>query len=244
VEEVLGNECAHRTYVHDITGVGRTVKAFFEKRIDDRTIPTLNHSEPGILSHFIHEAHTPRAHHTAVSIKQDVAAKVISPEDPLRLLASAMISALCVNIILEFALAGLVTDRAIQGVVLEIKLENPSPLGGSLITLGMHNLPIHGRRRARRHQFGHSLDFYEAKAALCRARKSRMIAVMRDAITHHLGGLKEIRPLGDRHLLAVNGQCDRFHRLRLLSHAIQRNGAFREIVIRQGDSRRSHRNVL
>src|SRR5690625_269833 len=115
-----------------------------------------------------------------------------------------MLEPLLCDIVLEVTLTGLITDRAIEGVVDEVELEDTGPRRRRLLTLGMHDLTISDGRHTGRCQFWHPLDLDEAHPAHRGCREAGVIAVMRDPDPRLVGGLDDPRTRGDSDLLPID----------------------------------------
>jgi hypothetical protein len=80
-----------------------------------------------------------------------------------------MFTPLGVNVILELALPGLIADRAIEGVVLEVELEHPLSASERWFTPGVDDLSFHRRRDTGGEELGSPLHLHQTETALGRS---------------------------------------------------------------------------
>src|SRR4030095_13536425 len=89
-----------------------------------RAIASLADVEHGLLRDIVHEPDAARAEDAAVGDVDDVAAEVLHRVEPLRLFIPRVLASFLERVILQLALTGLITDRAIERVVDEQHLEH------------------------------------------------------------------------------------------------------------------------
>src|SRR5688500_15144640 len=116
--------------------------------------------------------------------------------------------------VLQLALARRITYRAVERMIHEVELEGALARLARLLALGQNDVALHHRRNAGGGQLGRALHFDQAHAAHGRRGEGGMIAVMRDADAHLLGGFDDARALGHGHRGTVDRAVDQF----LLAH--------------------------
>ena len=110
--------------------------------------------------------------------------------------------------VLQFALAALVADRAIQGVIGEQELEHVLARLPDLFGVGAHHHAFGYRQRACRHHLRHLFHFHQAHAAGGGQREPLVVAEGGDLDADGLGGIDHqgLRRNLDR--AAVDGEMD------------------------------------
>src|SRR5437879_1162267 len=163
----------------------------------------------GLPRHVLHEADAPRAQDAAVRHVEDIGPEVLDWIEALGVLDVARAGAAFLkDEVLELALARLVADRTVEGVVDEQQLEHAHAALLRLLRLGAHHHPLGHRGRTGDLEFRRLLDLDQAHAAHARDRQPGVVAVVRDEDVRLLGGLDDERSLRDADRHVVDGEVD------------------------------------
>tara|TARA_Y100000588_G_scaffold393127_1_gene507700 strand:- start:625 stop:993 length:369 start_codon:yes stop_codon:yes gene_type:complete len=112
-QKILRKQRSHRADINDVAVEISSFETFIEERVDDRSVAPLYDGESRILFYLVHETHAACAHHAAVAVKENISPEVVPSEHSLRFTYTPMRTTLFVGVILQLALSGLVTYRAI-----------------------------------------------------------------------------------------------------------------------------------
>ncbi len=222
-------ERPHRADLHGVAGEVRVERLTFRDRhllvrapleqLDERVTRDLR-GEPG----------TARAQHAALPVEQDLGGDGQRLRvRPLGFLEPGDGLAVGHGLVLQRALAALVTDRAIQRMVEQQELQRPRLRLGSdgRGELGAHDhVGRHGRRTGG-DRLALPLDLDDALPAGPDGVQQRMVAEPWDLDPEELGRTDDQRSLGNADRLAVDGQGDKIRRCghgRGLRGAARRHG--------------------
>src|SRR5262249_49290278 len=119
---VAGGDRANRADVHQVAGDQRVDALFLERR-DLAAVAAVDDVDLRIAVDLAHAADAPGAENAAVAVEHerrsevDVRLPPLTVEDPPRKLHPALFRSEAVGKVLQRALAALVADRAVEGVV-------------------------------------------------------------------------------------------------------------------------------
>ena len=182
----------------------REVLAF--ELADDRAVAAFTDVEDGIVGHVFHEPDASRTQDAPIRDVQDVAAEILDRIEPLGLLIPGVLAAFGEGIVLQFALARLIANRAVERVVDEQHLEHPLARLAGDIGMHVHHLSVGDRRRTGRRKLRRLLHFHETHPTHPRHRQPRVVAIMGDEDARDLRGFEHRCAFGDLHLAAFDGQ--------------------------------------
>jgi hypothetical protein len=207
--KVLRRQRPHRTHVDGVERV-RVVELGAGRGGDLFVIAALLHLELVDAGDLVTHADAARAEDAALGVEHDVRAEV----DDLGLLDLGRVDARVGVVVLEVvllqrALAGLVTDRAVDRVIDQGELEHLLAGQRRLLVGGVHHHALADRLLAARLQLRVLLDRDQTLPAARRDRQAGVVAERADVDADRLGGLEDVRALGHRHGLAVDGERHR-----------------------------------
>ena len=133
--------------------------------IDVSLVTSLHDLEYGLLRHLIHEADAARAEDAAIAEVDDLRRYVVATENHLGVGHTGVELSSLERVVLQLALAGGVTDRAVEGMIHQEKLDDGAPCFASVGARRMHDHVVLDLLHARGQQFGCALDLDQAHAA-------------------------------------------------------------------------------
>ena len=207
----------HRTDVHEVAGQQR-VHALFAERRDFAAVAAIDDADLRVAVDLAHESHTPRAQDAAVAVQHEgrteihVGLDAFAVEHSPREVHPARRRPEGIREVLKRALAALVAHRAVERVIDEQELEDAGARGRRFGVAGRDDHAVRADRRARGLQLRHLLDLHDADAAGPVDRQPGMKTVVGHRDAGFDGRLQHGLALGDRDLLAVDGQRDRIHK--------------------------------
>ena len=206
--EILAGQRADRTHVHDVAGVG-VVELLARKQADARVVAALEDAQFARFGDLVAEPRAARAEDAALLVEHDLGAQIhdLAFVDLGLQRHVALIGAVLHVVVLEFALAGLVADRAIDGVVDEQEFEHRGLRRLGSVARGLDDHAVGHARVAADLQLGHLFDFDQTHAAVARNAQARVVAVVRHFHAGPLRGLDDVQPVFDRHFAAVDFEC-------------------------------------
>ncbi len=150
------------------------------------------------------EAHAARALDAAGHLGGDQRADVLVGHHALALVEAADRTAVAQRHVLQFALAALIADRAIQRVVDQQEFHHAALVLQRLLAARGDLHAVQHRRRAGGRRLRRLLHVDQAHAAVGRDRQLLVVAKARDRNASLVGGLDDHRPLGHDQGLAVD----------------------------------------
>jgi hypothetical protein len=206
--EVLGGERADRADVDGVDRV-RVVELGARGGAELLVVAAVAHLELVLAGDLVTDPDAAGAKDAALGVEDDPGPQV----DHLRLAdlghVDPRVGVVVVEVeLLQGALAGLVADRAVDRVVQQGELEHLLAGQGGPVVVDLHHHAVGGDGLTRRLQLGRLLDAHQALAAAGRDAQARVVAERADVVAEQLGRLEHVGALGDRELLAVDGQRD------------------------------------
>ncbi|MCD6059072.1 MAG: hypothetical protein K0Q89_2602 [Thermomicrobiales bacterium] len=169
----------------------------------ERSISTLDGCD---ADHLVADTRAPVAHDAPVPLVVDQLAKVRVRLGKFRTPVWVGVDVVEIGVVLEIALARLVARRAVEGVVDQIHLKDELTRLHDIRRVRQHLHAVGERGCTGFNQtttLAQNLD--SADAARPPGAQHRLEAEVRDLDISHAGGLKDDRPRGDGHFLAVDG---------------------------------------
>ena len=164
VQKILRQQGADRTEVHHVAGPRmREITAL--ELADVGAVTTFAHVQHGVLRHHVHEAHASCAQDAAIRHVEYVAPEILHRVEAFRLHVARILAALGKRVVLQFALASLVADRAVERMVDQQELQHTLARLARLVRVHMHDLPFTDGRRTCRRQLRKLFHFHETHAA-------------------------------------------------------------------------------
>ena len=204
--EVVAEQRAHRADVGQVAGVVVGDRPVLEGR-DLGVVAAVHELEEVRAGDLVLEADAARAQHAPLGVEHDRAqVHHLALVDLVLDLDLGVVEAVPHVLVLQVALAGLVADRAVDGVVDQQELERrPVGLGRLLgVRVDHHAVPstcgVAGDL-----ELGHLLDLDQAHAAVAVHGEVRVPAEAGDADPELLRGLDDGGPVRDLDLPAVDG---------------------------------------
>ena len=204
--EIPLGQCAHRADVHHVRGV-RILERRTWKNPDLAVVSAIENAELAGLGDLVGKAHAAGAENATLLIQHHMRTERHGLMFlDLLLLESRIVEPEVEIEILQVALTGLITNRTIQRMVRQQKLQHGPPAFLSLGILSVHNHPFGHGRIASDLELGRLFDIHEADAAVARDRERRMIAVPWNKDPELLRGLDYSGSFGHANFAAVDGQ--------------------------------------
>ncbi|TPW21158.1 MAG: hypothetical protein FD126_961 [Elusimicrobia bacterium] len=212
--EVLVGEGADGADVDDVARVG-VVQAHPGIEVEDGAVAAAEHRQLVGLGDVVDEARAARALDAALLVEHDPGADVLALLLVALVLAhGGLVEPEALVVVLQVALAGLVADRAVQGVVGQVELE-----GGGLGALGDGGVgfdveAFFDGRAAGHLGLGRAGHLADAQAAHAGVAQPGVVAVVGDLDALVFGGVDDELALRGLDVLAVELEGDQL----LLSH--------------------------
>jgi hypothetical protein len=154
------------------------------------------------------DAHAAEAQDAARRIEEDHGGELLLGGVDFFFRVAAFASAVTERHVLQFALAALIADGAIQRVVGEQELEHVFARLSDLFGVGAHHHAFGNRQSACRHHLGHLLHFHQAHAAGGGQGESLVVAERGDLDADGLGGIDHQSLRRDLDGAAIDSQID------------------------------------
>ena len=218
----LVGQCTDRADVDDVAGK-LALQRLAVVGADLQTLAAIHTAEFIGAADFTRGADAARALDTAGHVAGDQRTEVLVRHHALALGEAADRTAVAHRQVLQFALAALIADRAIQRVIDQQELHDVALGVQRALGAGIDLHARHHRRGAGRRRLGHLLDVDKAHAAVGRDRQLLVVAEARYRHARLVRGLDDHRALRHLHGFAVDLDLDqvRVHRriLWLRAHA-------------------------
>ena len=181
----------------------------------------LDQRDEGVTGDLLGEAGAPRAQDAALAVEQDLLGDDVRlGEGALGLDEARLAATVAHGLVLQRALAALVADRAVEGVVEQQELHGPvlRLLGDRRGDLGLDDHARRDLEGAGRLRLGEAAavpgvgDLHQALAARTHGLEQRVVAEARDLHAHQLGRPDHQAALGDADLDVVDRQRDELDR--------------------------------
>ena len=214
---IPSRDCADRTHIHQVSGEQRVHALLLEGR-NLAPVAAIDDVDLGVGIDLLHEPDAARAENTAVAVEHQRRAEIhvgfdaFAIEHPPREAHPAFVRAKAIGEILEGTLTAFVTHRAVERVIDEQKLEDTRARVDHIRGLRMDHHAVGDRRRARRLQLRHLLDFHDADPAGSVDSEARMVAVVGNPDAGLDGRLQDCLALLGRDSPTVNRQRNGVHK--------------------------------
>src|SRR5215472_426891 len=153
-----------------------------------------------------HETNAARAMNAAGHMGFDQGAEILVADGPLVLLEPATVETVSHRLVLQIALAALVTNRAIERVIDQQEFHNSFLRLERLWRVRENHHPVGRRHRAGGDRLWRLFDFDQTHAAIAGDRKALVVAEMRDLDPGMLTGLKNGAAARHLHFAPIDRQ--------------------------------------